>query len=123
MCIYILNVSLCGHQSQSLLTGPSCPRVAQEFARIYSPEAWATPEARASLPFDWPDSCSPSDANIRVMNTGKWCGWECRNTHDAAGLRECTKDGGTDIERQGSWGMGVPGAKYGVERKGIGWRD
>ncbi|KAI1268408.1 hypothetical protein F5Y18DRAFT_228433 [Xylariaceae sp. FL1019] len=111
MCFYILFVPLCGHSS-TFLAGPSCPRVAEELSRIHAPESWNTTNARAALPFDWPDSCAPSDDNVHVVSTGKWCGWECRNTFGA-------EDGNDAILRE----MGVPDAEFGVKRKGVGWAE
>ncbi|KAI3320390.1 hypothetical protein HD806DRAFT_230929 [Xylariaceae sp. AK1471] len=126
MCLYVLFMPLCAH-SPTLLAGPSCRLVEAELSRIHSLEAWTTPEVRAMLPFSLPDACLPSEANVRIVDSGKWCGWECRNTFDAAGLMEGAGDitGHETIGegRDGRFGMGVPGATYGVERKGVGWRD
>ncbi|KAI8626101.1 hypothetical protein F5Y19DRAFT_232756 [Xylariaceae sp. FL1651] len=126
MCIYILLVPLCEH-APTLLAGPSCEYVARELSRIHSPEAWSTAKGRAILPFDWPDTCSPSEDNLTVVGTNQWCGWECRNTFDPAGLMEKTENTAGDKvgnkEHNGRRGMGLPEAEYGVERKGVGWRD
>ncbi|CAJ2506764.1 Uu.00g079500.m01.CDS01 [Anthostomella pinea] len=129
MCLYILLTPLCAH-APTLLAGPSCPRVWAELNRIHGAEAWRTAEARASLPFEWPDACLPREGNVRVVPTGRWCGWECRNSH-SLGMEEGATGQGSDGDGGvGAGGvsttegrMGVPGARYGVERPGVGWRE
>ncbi|KAI1497772.1 hypothetical protein F5X99DRAFT_432704 [Biscogniauxia marginata] len=194
MCLYILLTPLCAH-SPTLLAGPSCARVLDQLARIHDYEqAWATPEARAALPFEWPDACLPrarargsaasrrrrrrrrrtgrrvvgggegdgdgdgdreviegeveeegeeEEGNVWVVETGRWCGWECRNSYDAGGVVESAYasgwgegygeyDGGgggnqgvegvEGVPAGFEWGMGMPGATYGVERSGLEWR-
>ncbi|KAH9899016.1 hypothetical protein F4778DRAFT_182004 [Xylariomycetidae sp. FL2044] len=124
MCVYFLLTTLCNH-SPTLLAGPSCRRIQEELARIHGASAWDTPEALNSVPFAWPDECLPSSDNVRVVSSSRWCGWECRNTYDAGGVRErlaSGEEGGAECPRS-SEGMGVPGANYGVPRTGIGWRE
>ncbi len=110
MCLYILLQPACAHNG-TLLAGPSCSRVLAELNRIHEdPSAW-TPEGRNTVPFTWPDGCLPHEGNIRVVDTGEWCGWECRNSH--------TFGSGADTQSV----MGMPSAAYGTERPGVGWRD
>lgn len=117
MCLYFLMQPLCAHHS-TLLAGPSCRRVLEELNRIHEdPSAWTT-EGRHTLPFTWPDECLPHAENIRVMETGEWCGWECRNSHCAFG----PGPGGVANDNAPSV-MGMPGATYGTERMGVGWRN
>ena len=115
MCFYILLQPLCSHTSM-LLAGPSCFRVLVEMHRIHEDASAWTAEGRQALPFEWPDECLPHDGNVRVVFTGEWCGWECRNSHVFDDRLDTTASTSLPI-------MGMPTAVYGIEREGVGWRD
>ncbi|KAI0015449.1 hypothetical protein F4780DRAFT_784178 [Xylariomycetidae sp. FL0641] len=137
MCMYVELIPLCGH-APLLLAGPSCPDVRAQLARIAGPAAW-TPAGRAALPFAWADACLPRrGGNVRRVRTGRWCGWECRNSHalgweslrgeDGAGVPEDEQQQQQEEEmeemaRRLMCRMGMLGARYAVPRPGIGWRE
>ena len=77
--------------------------------------AWA-PEGCDVLPFIWPDECLPHADNVRIVPTGEWCGWECRNSHAFDDVLDVTASTSLPI-------MGMPTGVYGIERQGVGWRD
>lgn len=66
MCFYILQVAICGCHAPKLIVGPSCQAILQQLNRIHAPEAWNSPEnpnAESAVPFEFPDSCEPSERN------------------------------------------------------------
>ena len=123
MCFYFLIQPLCTHTT--LLAGPSCLRVLAEFHRIHEEASAWTPEGRETLPFTWPDECLPHEDNVRVEETGEWCGWECQNSHSHAFGSGAAADAPAASSSPSSSPsvMGMPSAAYGVERVGVGWRD
>lgn len=79
MCIYVRTVPLCGHAPPTLLSYASCPAVLAQLMRITEPEAWSSPDALLTMPFDLPDDCDPRPENIWDLYSDDYCGWECRN--------------------------------------------
>lgn len=124
MCLYILLRPLCIHNT-TLLAGPSCLRVLAELHRIHEDASAWTPEGRGTLPFTWPDECLPHANNIRIVDTGEWCGWECRNSH-TFGFGAADAAAAAAIAAAASSSsvlLGMPNAVFGAERTGVGWRD
>ncbi|KAI1410550.1 hypothetical protein F5Y13DRAFT_202028 [Hypoxylon sp. FL1857] len=81
MCQYAYVTYRCGHGE--LLAGPNCETLMYELSRIHrEPSAW-TPAGQETIPFLWPESCSPTQHNTTGITSGNWCGWECRNSHSA----------------------------------------
>ena len=105
MCFYILEVSICGHTSSTLLSYAFCHTLLAQLSRIDDRSSWQ-PETIDIMPFDLPKDCDPSPSNTYVLLTGDFCGWECRNNY------------------LGEPGLGMPDAHYGIgsERIGVGWR-
>lgn len=79
MCIYVRTMPLCGHPPPTLLSYASCPAVLEQLMRITEPEAWSSPDALLTTPFDLPDECDPRPENIWTLYSDDYCGWECRN--------------------------------------------
>lgn len=100
MCIYIRHMPLCGHTPPTLLSYASCTAVLAQLMRIAEPEAWATPEVLATVPFDLPDDCDPRPENIWTLYADDYCGWECRN--NAFLVREEAGLGGGGFDYGGS---------------------
>ncbi|KAH8203385.1 hypothetical protein TruAng_002480 [Truncatella angustata] len=127
MCQFIHLNALCGHHRPIVLAGPFCQELKRQLLAIYGPVYdYYLPELAgpASIPFRMdPATCEPNATNTFVV--WMWCGWECRNSYDATGAIEIQFGGG-------AWNapvaapvrdLGEPGAVFGVERVGVGWRD
>lgn len=103
MCIYIRTIPLCGHPAPTLLAYASCGAVLAQLLRIAEPAAWATPAARARVPFDLPGDCGPREgANVWTRYSDDYCGWECRNNaylvRAALGINDDDDDDGDGDE-------------------------
>ncbi|KAL7626151.1 hypothetical protein AAE478_002921 [Parahypoxylon ruwenzoriense] len=90
MCIYVKVTYRCQHTE--LLAGPNCTLVNTQFARIHSHSAW-TDAGVQTLPFSLPDACLPRPENTQSVNSGNWCGWECRNSSPFAAMHAAIKAG------------------------------
>lgn len=150
MCIYVQTVPLCGHPPPTILSYASCTNVLSQLMRITEPEAWE-PGNLDRVPFEMSDECDPGPDNIYVLYSDDYCGWECRNSacqlaaefgglgvgFGGGGMLPAYMPGpvemghyGMDSGAGGVFGggghgpmvMGMPSARYGSERLGIGWR-
>ncbi|CAN8097311.1 unnamed protein product [Discula destructiva] len=111
---------LCGHPPSTLLSYASCTAVLAQLMRITEPEAWATPDALATVPFDLPDDCDPRPGNIWTLYADDYCGWECRN--NAFLVRRSAAAGSLFGGGDGDlWGPGSGGGEpdFGCDARGL----
>jgi len=122
MCLYILQIPVCGH-NPTLLASTFCNHLRDELTRINDPSTWTH---EGPPPFRVDPRCDPGVHNIRIQYILDYCGWECRN--DNAVVVESPND--ENIIIGAPWEgppqyMGIPNARYGPgsRRLGVGWRE
>ncbi|KAK9779509.1 hypothetical protein AB5N19_12805 [Seiridium cardinale] len=116
MCQFILLHTLCNHRPPQLMAGPFCRGYQQQLMATPGPAFYTTMSNRV------PATCEPNARNTHKVSM--WCGWECRNDHNGEierGMGSRNQSSSAPVEP--FHGLGEPGAKYGVPRIGVGWRD